>query len=222
VVRAVAVIVLLAGCGRLGFETDGEYTPNGPGFCAQATFPNPGTSDFADDFTIDPFTDRWFPVATCITQIDGEVVASPPAFGDYCHAWTLGDHHLTCDSVTVRVAEVTAMVPRAQTLLYISSITADAQLHVLLEGGSFLLVDDDVTAPYDPALDLWWRLREHDGVVFLEVSADGVAWSERARRPTPVSLDHVQIAIGAGTWGDTVDNPGSARFRCYNVPPPCG
>ena len=224
-VRAVVVSMVLAGCGRLGFDGEEAYVPNGPGFCAQVTqdtFTNPGTSTFIDDFSVEPFTDRWFPVASCIAQTGGEIVASPPPSGDYCHAWTLGDYHLTCDSVTVRVAEVTTPVPRVQTLLYVYAITADTQLHALLEGGTFFVIHDELTATYDPTIDLWWRLREHDGLVLFEMSPDGLAWTERARTPTPVSLDHVQIAIGAGTYGDaTVPDPGTARFRCFNVPPPC-
>jgi hypothetical protein len=219
VVRVVVVITLVCGCGRLGF--DGDDGPNGPGFCAQAAFTNPGTSSLTDDFTVEPFTDRWFPVATCVTQIGGELVAAPPDGSSYCHAWTLGDHHLTCDSVTVRVGETLAPVLRAQTFLYINSTPDGAQLSVILEAGGFQLLEMGVPTPYDPVADLWWRLAEYDGELYFKTSADGINFVERARVPTPIPLDHVEIAIGAGTYTGAVPDPGAARFRCYNLPPPC-
>ena len=173
-----------------------------------------------DDFTT-PFTDRWRPNPTlCIDQVGTELVATPSnTTGQYCFATTLGDLHLTCDSVFVRVPEVTSPVLKVQTLIYVSSLTQAVSYNLLLEGGGLQM--GMATSPFDPVRDVWWRLGEHDGEVTFDASQDGLTWRELMRAPTPFSLDHVSISIGAGTYDTPPASPGQARFRCYNVPPPC-
>jgi hypothetical protein len=222
------VLVAFCACGRFGFDEHGAQAHDSsvavdvattPGFCATAVFANPGTSSFADDFTVDPFTSRWDTAAqTCVTQVGGELVASPNGAGEFCHAFTMGDHHLTCDSITVHVAATTRQALGAQTYIYIRSFTNSQDIQLLQEAGGF--TGSIEAGSYDAAADAWWRLREQEGTIFFETAPDGLAWAERLRIATPFSLDHVEVGIGAGTYLQ-VSNPGQARFHCFNVPPPC-
>ena len=228
--RRVALIVLLSACGRRSFdEVDAARPDSVPqGFCATAQFANPAASSLQDDFTT-PYTARWRPnPQPCFNQVGTELVATPSnTMGEYCFATTLGDVHLTCDSVYVRVPEVTSPVLRVQTFIYVTSLIDGIAFQLLLESGGFGMGTPGVpssaaTAPYDPMNDVWWRLTEHDGELSFETSADFANWRELMRSPTVISLDHVGISVGAGTYSATIPpSPGQARFRCYNTPPPC-
>ena len=44
--------------------------------------------------------------------------------------------------------------------------------------------------------------------------------TERGNVQAGFPLDAVQIRIGAGVYND-YPSPGSAKFDCYNEPPPC-
>jgi hypothetical protein len=223
-------LLLLVACGRVDFDDvkrDAkaiDAVP--PGFCQTATFSNPAASALQDDFTT-LYTDRWRPNPTgCMSQNGTELVATPtnPA-GEYCFATTLGDVHLTCDSIFVRVPETTNPILRVQTFIYVTTIPEGQTFNVLLESGGFQMGASGGAprdnAPFDPALDLWWRFSERDGEVTFSASQDGVAWRELMHAPTTISLDHVGISLGAGTYVTVPQMPGQARFRCYNEPPPC-
>jgi hypothetical protein len=118
--RALLGLGLLCACGRLDFDAQ---SPNASaGRCATATFSLPAASTFADDFTTGVLTDRWHPVASCIAQASGELVATPsPTPTSYCHAWTNGDFHLSCDSIVVKVPEVTTETLGVQTFIYVTT-----------------------------------------------------------------------------------------------------
>jgi hypothetical protein len=218
------IALVTCSCGRVGFEP----VDNVP--CSHAQFSTPPASSFADDFTAALLAARWSTVNSCIDQVGGELVASPPSTGLYCHAWTVGRYHLQCNSVTVEVSEVTTSSLGAQTYLYVDTDETTGpefdgpEVFVLLEGGEFGFtaagIDYNTGTPYDPLLDRWWRVRETDGELFFETAPDGLAWATRVRVPTPTSLDDVSFALGAGTR-QFVEQPGRGQFRCFNVPPPC-
>lgn len=215
----IIIALMVPACGRIGFDTP-DIRVTSPGACESAMFSVPPATTFADDFSTGVLADRWFTTASCIEQVGGELVATPPSSGDYCFAWTRGDHHLTCDSITVHVPEVTSPVLRVQTLIYVDSKTTGDRVNLLLEAGGFQLDSAFDSEPHDPVADAWWRLREHDGDLYFETAPDGLTWRSRLSEPTPFSLDDVEIALGAGTY-QAVTTPGRARFHCYNVPPPC-
>jgi len=210
----VAALVVIAGCGRVGFEPNER--------CATAVFTNPAASSIVDDFSAGALGSAWMRNDTCITETGGELVATPPASGNYCFAYTAQTYHLSCDSVTVEVPEVVAAELGAQTLIYVTG--GGMELNLLLEGAGFQLGGpDDLLAgarPYDPVADKWWRLAESDGTLSFSTSPDGTTWTTLGSGADPFSLDEVGISIGAGTY-EQVANPGEARFHCYNKPPPC-
>src|SRR5262245_28948935 len=96
------ILACVAGlsCGRIGFGSPEAVGGDGRAVsCAEAVFSVPGASSLMDDFTTGAFTDQWSPIAPCIQEVGGEIVASPSPSGSYCHAWTRARYHLACDRV---------------------------------------------------------------------------------------------------------------------------
>ena len=199
---------------------------DGADACATAMFSSPAASSLTDDFSTGMLTDVWAPIAPCIQQTGGELVAAPDGTGQYCHAWTNASYHLTCDSIVFKVPEVTVQMNGVQTFVYIAQAgTGTFNVALLLEA-DFVFASSAIPAGeihmggYDAAQDQWWKLDEHGGTLSFWTSADAQSWNFRGSTPDPISLDDVQIALGAGTW-EVVATPGEARFHCYNLPPPC-
>jgi hypothetical protein len=55
---------------------------------------------------------------------------------------------------------------------------------------------------YDPVAHRWWQIREQDGVVYWETSADATTWATHAMMPTELAGEPVQVRVE--TW---VSNP---------------
>jgi hypothetical protein len=199
--------------------------PSGPG-CDRG-FGTPAASSFTDDFSAG-FGGNWQTFgATCVAPTAGELVASPAAStpNDFCIAWTTSLYHLTCDTLTIKVAEATNPILGAQTFIYVG--TSKGLLTIIKEAAGFgLSWPPDAGAPtvnlgpYDPAVDVWWRLRATRDELYFETSTDGTTWTTRGHAPVPVSLDSVNIGLGAGVY-KSVATPGKARMHCYNAPAGC-
>jgi len=75
------------------------------------------------------------------------------------------------------------------------------------------------SVPYDPEAHRWWRLREVNGVLHWEVSADGQEWNALLSKPTPINLTNVTLHLQAGT-DNKVAYPGIAIFDSFNTAGP--
>lgn len=78
---------------------------------------------------------------------------------------------------------------------------------------------EESTVAFDPVAHRWWRLREADGQVFWDTSADGITWVERfdALRPgPPQNLAASTISLGGASPGSMA---GSVAFDNFNVQP---
>jgi hypothetical protein len=206
----------------------GTDEADAPGTECGRTFTTPAVSSLQAAFD-DALSDAWWSTDACVHVSGGELVAEPaPSQSQYCFIQTSGFYHLTCDALTVKVPEITSSVVGVQTVIYVAprGATTAQQLRVLLEGGEFSVdLEEGASIPlpdptYDPGRDVWWRLREANGETYFETSFNGTEWSVRGHAPDPVSLDDVQISIGAGAY-QQVASPGRARFDCYNMPAPC-
>jgi hypothetical protein len=189
------------------------------------TFTHPAASSLMTTFAGSTMAPGWSTgTAQCAQQIDGAAVFRPEGLGDFCLFYTPESYHLTCDSVTVQVPQTTTPAFSVQTVMYIEQATADldARTNLVLLGGGFVITFNGTqlaSVPYDPANDLWWRLRESNGTLFFETSLDGVSFTTRHSLPDPMSFDNVTVTLGAGIWTTPVPvDAGEARFRCYNVP----
>lgn len=199
---------------------DASGVPDAPaGDAGCGVFALPGTSSLTDDFS-QGLGPKWQQIGeSCVSETGGNLLAEPLAGAalSYCRVLTVGQYHLACDELVVKVPEVTSSTLGAQTFIYVSE-GSDHVVELILEGGGFAigLVDGGTIAvtgpPFDPASDLWWKLRGAGGELFFETSADGATWNPRGHGPVPSPLTRVQISLGAGIY-KPVASPGRARFR---------
>jgi len=197
-------------------DQGGGGSPPGP---CDGPFDYPPVSAIVADFNdgLDPNLG----LLNCATIENGEVTVTDTT-GEYCWFYTQGSRRLTCDRFTVRILAEGSEQTGIQRFVFIREVAGDGELNLLQENGGFSL-DPIALDPSGFSLpqDTWWRIGadENDFVTF-ETSADGVTWQVRGSGPSPMPLDNVQIDIGAGNWGG-VSDPGTARFDCFNVAPPC-
>jgi hypothetical protein len=190
----------------------------------------PGTSSLSDDFSSGSLSPNWFtPTASSVQETGGELVTTPVPNdpGSYCFAGTNQSYHLTCDSITVRIPQVGTQEHGVQTFIYVDGVNNPDRLNIILEDTGFVMYASQpdggmlgmiqVSAPYEPTPDLWWRVRETGGNVYFETSPDGTTWTVQGQGPDPIPLDDVTVLLGAGTY-EAIANPGAAKFQCYNVP----
>lgn len=72
---------------------------------------------------------------------------------------------------------------------------------------------------YDAGKHAWWKIREAQGTLHFETSADGKLWTAFATTTSPFDVTSVIVTIGAGAY-QAEANPGGAAFDNLNVPPP--
>jgi hypothetical protein len=125
------------------------------------------------------------------------------------------------------VLQATTPSAGVQTFVYLDYIDENLMpdtINLLLEGGGFQLGRTadmmSLTKPYDDVQDRWWRLREAEGRLHFETSPDGTEFTDLGSIADPAPLESVRVRFGAGSY-QNLANPGTARFDCYNVPPPC-
>ena len=80
-------------------------------------------------------------------------------------------------------------------------------------GGAYLVF---LTVRYDPQVHRWMRIRERNGTIFWETSADADAWTVLYSSPAPFSVAAISPGIFTGTY-QAVAAPGTAIFDNLNV-----
>lgn len=167
---------------------------------------------------------------TCVSNQAGEAVFEPGPPVDYCWLAYPGPRRLACGAFSVRVNEVTTSTFGAQTYFYMDDLDTGMRMHLLLESSGFqlTLADGSMGVPfvggnnsYNPFTDVYWRIRgdDQDNIAF-DTSEDGTSWTNRAFGPSPIGLESVQIAIGAGSHkGLGAADAGRARVDCLNTAP---
>lgn len=62
-------------------------------------------------------------------------------------------------------------------------------------------VNSDTTFTYDPAVHVWFRIREASGTIYWETSTDGTSWTTQRSKTTTLSLTSVQVILEGGYYG---------------------
>ena len=231
------VLVVIAACGRVGFETPGS----------------PGGDDAIDDALVDGSGGP--PVDGDTTQVT-QTTCTPPtpscAFpgGLPCTCWgtrttlnaSMGESNgrLTitpnantvgaqgyCLRTTVPFAapgvlvEISSVVQGAQGLTALQ-LGASPDVYTMSVRGTLLLVEDGdgtvASLTHDGSTMRWWRIRPVGAQVLYETAPDGKAWTTRgtSNRPSSASYD---VRVIGGTIGAQA-TPGSAVVEGINVCPP--
>jgi hypothetical protein len=167
----------------------------------------------------------------CTTEVTGGQLRMTPDGGaapfGYCEHLTSAAYDLTDSSVRVEVAALPAsdvgdfsaslyLVHDPEHTLFVG-YENDAIRFGFTAGGS---PQQYPTVPYEPSAHRFWRIREEQGAIFWEVSADGETWTvlESAAATLPeAQLRALAIELDAW-WGNGVATPADVRFEQVNVP----
>ena len=228
------MLVVIAACGRVGFEArtgDGGQDVSND---AAAAIACGKTSLLADNFDGATASPQWFEyVSGGITtvQASGALVITLPAttpatsnYGGYDSTWS---YDLRGSRMYVEVLETTSAATHAETDIQVIGHSGHSlemgveagQLYAATYDGAILTTITSV--PYDGAQQLWWQLREDSGTVYYEYSADGVTFTQLATTPTPSWIDVAAVVLEAGSY-QTETNAGKARFDNLNGGTPSG
>jgi glucose/arabinose dehydrogenase len=132
-------------------------------------------------------------------------------------------YDLSGSAIYVKVPQTTAADTSAETQLVLEQDGAN-NITIGFTGNSLLLrhrvggTNHDKFIAYKPATMKWWRIREANGVIYLETSADGKSWTQRRSFNKAFDISKLKVILQAGTY-EPVANPGTAIFDNLNVAP---
>jgi hypothetical protein len=221
--RGALCVVLLAGCGRFGFErapldgwsdaaSDGDATVDAASVCLTENF---------SAAPLDPL--RWTTYENApasLSTTSGELVLQLGTVSTPAYAGILsrtGDH--TGTTLDLEITEAPIKFPGAEAALKLRTASNDFYLlHVTngrlawdqqLLGASV----DTGSVAFDLVLQRHWRM-QHDAslnLVRFLTSPDGVSWTLLRETMVVVPVTNVLVEVTAGTYA-SIASPGRARF----------
>jgi hypothetical protein len=144
--------------------------------------------------------------------------ASSSSYGGYTSisAFDLTFSHVQVElALPLRAGEASLRVTRDNGANQLGIVVANGRLGFMQILGSVYTSLD--TVPYDPVAHRWLRLRERQGTMFWEVSADGCDWTTVFSKAAPFDLTAIFVELNAGAFGQ-VPSPGVAAFDSLNTP----
>jgi hypothetical protein len=222
--------LLLAGCGRVGFDAlgtsdgaaeaaiDAETFFDASPVCGSVPF-NDGFDDGVPGLAWAPFENAGVMIREQNSRLEIVLPTVATAYGWYGSTCQVDNRDR---ALTVRIGELVSNAPGVQ--MY-SMITLDAQntIGIQYQQGSIAsfrrvadVYNDVDVVPYDPARHRYWRIGGAAGNVTWELSGDGVAWELRNTEPAPFDLSATEYRIVAGLYVDAA-SPGVAAFDEVSV-----
>lgn len=61
--------------------------------------------------------------------------------------------------------------------------------------------NSDTNFVYDPAVHVWFRIREEAGTLYWETSTDAVTWTVQRSKATTLDLTAIEVLMSGGYWG---------------------
>lgn len=190
-----------------------------PSFDSGATF-----SDNFNDNSID--TAKWnngsYGIGA-ISEAGGVAVATcPVAGGTGGGVWaTDNTYDLTNKEVKVKVPQVANTATNAKTALSLEIDSINA-LQIVQRNGTlyfYRLVGGSEIATasvaYNASTHLWWKIREYQGFIYWETSADNITWTTRATLQPPIVITGLRLILYAVTY-QAETSPGSANFDDFS------
>jgi hypothetical protein len=225
-----AILLVLAGCGRIGFGApatiDGESGAAEAGVHdASAEMSSDGASMVGciDPGDGDPFTSgtpcsKWGSMVmlqTALTESSGALLAVPTP--------TVADAHGGCTRTAVPFTAAGVFVEISRPLTNGDTELSAGGFAMSIRSGQMLALVEpgestSPTVPYDPFAMRWLRLRPSNGRVAFEYSPNGTAWTIARTSTTPAPAD-ADVTVGARTPNVEV-MPGVAQIEGINVCPP--
>ena len=207
-----AAACLVPGCRLIDAAADGDDPPAAAD--AAACDPVPLVSDDFEDGVIDPAWTSYSDAGTTLEEADGVLRV---AFSGEAEAWA---GYVTVDRQDLRGGSLGAEVRQVggMTILELNSGNTRIQTYAdLATLHATVMVDSETVTSFETDyvadVHVHWRMREQEGRIHWETSADGTTWSELDARPSPLPLDDVTIVVsGGGDVGDT-----AAEFESVQI-----
>jgi hypothetical protein len=79
-----------------------------------------------------------------------------------------------------------------------------------------IVMPGEMATIFDPDAHAWWRIREDDGLVYLETSPDKQSWTAHLQARTPPFVGAIRANLGSSSYWDSTMDPGEARFDDFN------
>ncbi len=159
------------------------------------------------------------------SELGGALQLEPPPAPDFGYVYYLSasSYDMRGGAVSVEtVAEPSASASTTMTLAVVGPADVTDAVEVALQVGelSCRLIEDGVEAwstnvTFDAALHRYWRLREGQGRVHCEASADAVSWTPLGDTAPPFDPAAVDVLLGAANYFPE-RAPGTAAFDNLN------
>ncbi|HET7461175.1 MAG TPA: vanadium-dependent haloperoxidase [Longimicrobium sp.] len=175
------------------------------------------TEDFNDNT---PDTAKWW-VFGDLREVNGRLEIRLPSSSanTYAGYTAKGTYDLTGSQIWVELVQA----PRTGQARLRAYLSEGNELSIGLVDGVFRCEQQVggaytvfLVIPYDAEAHRWLRIRELNGTVFWEVSADGCAWATLYSSPAPFTLTAVSPGLFTGTY-TAAPSPGHAIFDNLNV-----
>lgn len=184
-------------------------------------------TDNFDAATRGPLWGGSYTSSGCVVTRSGGVVTMTPASGmagSYCAYRTGRGYQLAGSAMLVKVPGMVGTTTGAEAYLEAGNPLNNDMMSINQEGGTLRFMrrvggasSTISSVTYQPAMHLWWRLRESGGMVTAETSPNGSSWTAigpAVASPIPTSV--IAVELGAGTGDGTTS--GAAQFDNFNLP----
>jgi hypothetical protein len=246
VIRALACLLVAAGCGRLGFGASESSDASRDGITLGDSLLSDGTSidakpcagtthtvteNFDDNvYNAALWGNAYKDIKSTYAETGGRLVITlgMNSSNDWAGYVTTTGYQLANDRIFVEVPQISAsgtntMLMAAAALTFndgpsIESETGRIEFRKRVGGAIMDLAD----LPYDPVEHRWWQLREAGGRTYWELSKDGINWITWYQENSAPSTNAF-ITLVAGT-NASLASPGAAIFDNLNgggAPPDC-
>lgn len=205
---------------------DGTGTSGGP--AGDACVPDGVQDDFSEP-ELD--LDAWSPIGVSgfdVEIVDGRLTFTPtPGFTNTRAGFVRTDGIIDFDGCTswVEVPQLPgSRVPTASASWSVTSALGSSGAYIRVSGSNltasvaFDADTEEATVPYDADAHRWWRIRDADGVLYVDASPDGSAWTVLIERAHSLDLTQARMSFYAGAQPGSGEFPG-AQFDNVNVPP---
>lgn len=165
---------------------------------------------FADDF--DSFNaDHWLGGAYNTAQITygGQLHIALPSGSTNYHGLVSGYYNFTGQQVSMKLVDAGNQSLASLEVLPVQVRSSDAtnSLSWVVSGNTkvaYKKVSSTQTnvysSAYSPSSDVYFRIRERNGITYWETSADGDTWVTNHSEANPIDVTSLAFELSAGTW----------------------
>lgn len=167
-----------------------------------------------DDFsTTIAVSGKWYTSNALTGVVSGGVMRIRPTAA-YDTVIATATYNLTDSHLGFKLTQNCALGAGTNGITLFASVDSNNSIQLAIDGGRTLAngatvylrervggVDSDTTFTYDPAVHVWFRIREASGTVYWETSTDGTTWTAQRSKTTTLTLTSVEVSFMGGYWG---------------------